>query len=352
MFKPDRSAAICTAALPDCLNYGTLTPVTRRADLAQRSPAPDLHSLVMAIDQQNPAHKPARLVLYIHGYNNGFAQAYTSASTFLAYATPAPSTSPAPVVFYSWPANGKAVKYLDDETNNTWSAVHFRTVLQGLLADPDAPPQIDVVAHSMGNRLLMDALVYLQESRAQTAPIGRPSSCVVGSGDASDANRKDPSGQFVCHHIGQVVSFEPDVDSATFFEGSEHAETIAEGFTLYGSRADYALELSRELHGHCRAGQLFCDLALPLAKNVNIIDASIFRCDFFGHSYWDASPTVEHDLGVLLSSPTVMSNDPPGAPRTPAVMEYVAQGVDRSISLAHYRFKAHQPGDDACGAGP
>ena len=78
----------------------------------------------------------------------------------------------------------------------------------------------------------------------------------------------------------------------------------------------YALELSRELHGHCRAGQLFCDLALPLAKNVNVIDASIFRCDFFGHSYWDASPTVEHDLGVLLSQ-GVMSNDPPGTPRTP-----------------------------------
>lgn len=353
MFKNDRSTKICPIALAGgeaalnafCLNYGTLTPKVLNAPFAVNSPAPTLHELIQAINSNLPA-KPQTLIIYIHGYNNRFDQAYMAASTFLAHVD-----SSVPVIFYSWPANGKTLKYVDDETNNTWSMTHFRAMLLELLNDSDAPQNVDIIAHSMGNRLLMDSLEYLQQSQAHAASVsGSGGTCILGSGDpATDASRAS------CHHIGQVISFEPDVDSATYFEGSERiagtipSSSVAQGLTLYGSMADYALELSRELHGHCRAGQLFCDFSMPIAPNVNVIDASLFRCDFFGHSYWDVSRTVESDLTTLIEKGVMVPNDPGSSVRPN--LQYYQHGTTRN-PIPHYTFTSVAQGDNSCSADP
>ena len=241
------------------------------------------------------------LTIFVHGYNNGFGSAYAVASQIIANF----STSNA-VLFYDWPANfGKPQKYIDDETNNAWTMQHFRKLLVALLNDPSAPPTINIVAHSMGNRVLFDAVAYLAEARVQTAPdAGTSGPCIEGGDAETDARRTG------CHHIGQVVSIEPDVDSGTYYGAVPLMARAARGVTIYGSTHDNALQLSRELHGHCRAGQTFCEYDPPALDNVNGIDASIFSCDIWGHSYWSASATMQQDLKSLLQSGTMSTTGP------------------------------------------
>jgi len=357
MFQRDRSTPYCpTESTPTgagvpaqqgqtepelCLRFGTLTPVSFDASRATNSPIPSEPGLAEALGSySNP--RPSAMIIYIHGYNNRFDQAYQDASTFPTLYSSTGTTPKIPVLMFSWPANGKTLKYLDDETNLSWSATHFRELLLRLLNDPSAPPEIDLVAHSMGNRLLLDSLVYLEESHSQTTSVTGDAAvkCVIASPDSTtDANRPE------CHHIHEVISFEPDVDSATFFEASERVARVADGFTLYGSTADYALELSRELHGHCRAGQLFCNLDMPDRSNINLIDATIFRCDFWGHSYWAVSTTVRGDVMALLTG-----GQPMKPTETRPNISY--EPADRNIPVPHYAFTSFNGDDSACMADP
>jgi Alpha/beta hydrolase of unknown function (DUF900) len=78
---------------------------------------------------------------------------------------------------------------------------------------------------------------------------------------------------------------------------------------MYGSSHDNALRLSRDLHGHCRAGLVNCDYAIPSVSNFNAIDASIFHCDLLGHGYWVASDTLHVDFAALLMHGVMMGGE-------------------------------------------
>jgi esterase/lipase superfamily enzyme len=89
------------------------------------------------------------LYIFIHGYNTTFDQAAQHA-TALAY------FSKQPTLLYSWPSAGKLFSYSHDEGNVEWSLEHFGRLIDNLQRfKVTEPRRITLIAHSMGNRLLI-----------------------------------------------------------------------------------------------------------------------------------------------------------------------------------------------------
>ncbi|MGC1380221.1 MAG: alpha/beta hydrolase [Candidatus Baltobacteraceae bacterium] len=287
-----------------------------------------------------------RVVVLLHGFNSDFAGTLDQARALRDYIRQQPGSDGSTVVMiYAWPAKAAdfvfpkdLLKYTDDETNNTWAALHLRDFLAALL-DADPSLSVDLVAHSMGNRLMLDSALALREQSYASAAgqANCPPAAVAGN---------------YCGRIGQIVGIEPDVDMETFAEAALRLSGFANGVTLYGHTKDYALLGSEKLHGHCRAGQLYCDgvFPTPTFSNgdwwLNVVDATlIMKCDpLFHHSYWPLSTTVLRDLAALIVGDGVMSSS---APRKN--IQYVAGAVDGgSVSFPHYRIASLDPDDAKC----
>lgn len=249
------------------------------------------------------------VVLLITGFNHSFSSSIEDARALSAALDAATVNRPViPVIVYSWPTKaadfsglGVAPRYPDDETNNTWSALHLRQFLGAFLdADPNRPLKVDIMAHSMGNRLLLDVLLIL---RSET---------LAQDGYRTPCTESTQPGHY-CKRIGNVITIEPDVDEQTYAEQAEELADFVNGITLYGSTIDHALEFSQKLHWHCRAGELNCGDAY-FAPTLTVIDATnLRRCDpIFHHSYWPVSSIILSDLAELIASSNATVS---GAPR-------------------------------------
>lgn len=304
-FSNERPVAACMPAPACALHYGIV-----RANGPALGVVESLGSFDDFMTAMHGAYPSASsATIYVHGFNNGFEDPTRLAAGAVAALVPAGVP-----IAYSWPSKHATVKYIDDETNNGWDAEHFRDFLVALLSRPDAPQTVNILAHSMGNRPVVAALVYL--ARAKPALAG---------------------------HIGQVVLAAPDVDAATFWEAVPTMAQAAIGITVYGSSHDEALQLSRLLHGHCRAGLIGCNDALAGAltplSNLNVIDASYFKCDMLGHGYWSSSTTMLRDIGSLMNAGTMV----PGTTRP---------NLAPTATSNRYRFISAQADDGGCAAQP
>jgi len=302
--SPEREIDPCTVTSTPpgtrCyMTYGQLTPMDPsdpNKATARNQKAASVDELLRYIHSAFP--NAQKILVFVHGYNQNFVDPWNVAARTVAALDPQ-----TPVILYSWPSTDRLLKYFDDETNNTWGAVHFEDFLQDLLQNSDAPPTIELLAHSMGNRLIVNALDASYRAHLHTAPLNGTTPCIFGSDTGTDALRPG------CHHFGQVVFAAPDVDSATFYEAVPHMAAVADGLTLYGSNHDKALTLSRDLHGHCRAGLIGCDTSVSkLLHNFNAIDASLFACDFLDHGYWSSSYTMKRDIARVFAGGTMPPN--------------------------------------------
>jgi esterase/lipase superfamily enzyme len=114
-------------------------------------------------------HKEALLTpdktffVFAHGYKYVFRRALFSAAKLAYYAE-------RPLILYSWPSVGKLRSYSSDENNVEWSQDHFNDMvvqLEKLCAD-DPSVHIRMMAHSMGNRLVVRACPLLREQKCFT----------------------------------------------------------------------------------------------------------------------------------------------------------------------------------------
>ena len=298
-FTNDRPIAACQVSAA-CMHFAFVSatgPI-----LAAPAALADLNGFVAAMRTAYPTADTA--IVFVHGFNNDFGG--PARLTAGVVASLAPDAVP---IVYSWPSKHATARYIDDESNNQWDAEHFRDFLVGLLSAPDAPKTVHIIAHSMGSRVVLAGLQYL--GNAKPALSGR---------------------------IGQVVFAAPDIDATTFWEGVPAMSSVARGVTVYSSAHDEALQLSRLLHGHCRAGLTGCNDAFLLPPNVNAVDSSFFRCDILGHGYWSASTTIVADITQMMKS-GVMSD-------TALRPNIVAQGSNR------FRFGSATTGDSGCAAEP
>ncbi|MHA6324385.1 alpha/beta hydrolase [Roseivivax sp. CAU 1753] len=205
--------------------------------------------------------------VFVHGFNVRFDQA-TKRAAQIAYDM---EYDGVPIV-YSWPSRGSTISYVADTAVVQLSARRLTGFLDDLVERSGATT-IHIVAHSMGNRALTEALELMALRRG------------VKPGDAP--------------LLGQILFAAPDVDADLFAEMIPTIRPLARRLTLYASESDWALVTSRKLHGDMpRAGQGGDDtLAIPL---VDSIDMSELGEDMLAHSYFADDSSALTDMMALF----------------------------------------------------
>lgn len=209
--------------------------------------------------------------VFVHGFNTSFEDAARRTAQ-LAYDLDFDGTP----IFYAWPSQASTTSYIVDEAAVNSSGRHMAEFLETVMAQSGAR-RVHLIAHSMGNRALIEAM---QTYLAKRAP---------------DKREK---------LFGQVVFTAPDVDREYFTQAIDSLKPAAERTTLYASDNDLALATSRKLHGAPRAGLAGeTIIALP---GMDTIDMSGIEADLLGHSYFAANSGAIYDLFRLL-----WRSDPP-----------------------------------------
>jgi esterase/lipase superfamily enzyme len=220
---------------------------------------------VRALRQQIKDSPSKDLFIFVHGFNNTFEDAARRAAQ-MAYDLDFDGT---PMLF-SWPSQGSATAYAVDEAAVGISGRKMADFLDTVVAQSGAE-RIHVLAHSMGNRALIEAL---QTYLAKRTPDNRQ------------------------HIFGQIVFTAPDVDRDYFVDALDSLRGAAERVTLYASGNDYALRSSQFLHGAPRAGT--AGNVIVRLRGLDTIDMSAVPADALGHSYFAANSGAIYDIFRLL----------------------------------------------------
>jgi len=220
---------------------------------------------VSTLRQQIKSSPSKDLFIFVHGFNNTFEDAARRAAQ-MAYDLDFDGTP----LLYSWPSQGSATAYAVDEAAVGISGRKMADFLDTVV-DQSGAERIHVLAHSMGNRALIEAL---QTYLAKRAPENRQ------------------------HIFGQIVFTAPDVDRDYFMDVIKSFQGAAERVTLYASSNDYALRSSQIIHGAPRAGNAG-DMIVRL-PGLDTIDMSAVPADALGHSYFAANSGAIYDIFRLL----------------------------------------------------
>jgi esterase/lipase superfamily enzyme len=221
------------------------------------------------------------LLLFVHGYNVTFDEAIFKAAQ-IAY----DSNFQGSVLVFSWPSMGGLFKYDYDYQSALFSPGHLLSVLS-MITHEIGNKKIFVVAHSLGNQILVDAL--------QQAALGH-----------------------VALNISELVLAAPDVDKDVFLSKAQQIKSVAGNITLYASSSDKALLASDKKTWGLRLGYIGAGGPI-LINGVETIDVSTLGDDMFGlnHGTFSDNKVALDDLGRLITS----GIHPPGV-RSP-ILRYV-----------------------------
>jgi esterase/lipase superfamily enzyme len=202
--------------------------------------------------------------VFVHGFNVTFADAARRTAQ-MAYDM---NFSGLPIL-YSWPSRGSVLSYISDTAVVNLSGRRLTLFLEEVVARSGAE-RIHLVAHSMGNRALTDALeLYALRNR------DRPPS------------------------FDQVLFTAPDLDAGLFAEMARTIRPTATRLTLYTSDKDWALAVSRRLHGDAaRAGQ--GGDGILLSPVFDTVDMTMIGEDILAHSYFANNASALTDIFSLF----------------------------------------------------
>lgn len=206
-------------------------------------------------------------LVFVHGFNNTFEDAlYRNAQIVWDLQYTGLS------ILFTWASRGDVADYFYDKESAYLARNAFIELLQRLRSKYGIE-QINVLAHSMGNLIALDAL-------------------------ANYAHTSSPD------QIARLIMAAPDVDRDQFEEQAPVAKAIVGDMTLYASSADRTLALSRRLAGGVpRAGDVPVDGPVIL-QNVETIDVTAVGDDIFGlnHDVFAGSRDVLEDISVMLTT--------------------------------------------------
>ncbi len=222
--------------------------------------------------------------VFIHGFNNSFEAAVTRTAELwydLGF--------DGPPITYSWPSRGGSLwsgvfGYFADSETIKWSVNHLADFLLDLVDETsadrlaaDEPARIHLIAHSMGSRLLTQALLAVADD---LNGMGRPVFC-------------------------DVILAAPDIDRDLFQDVivlDLLRSSVAEHYTLYASSSDNVIKTSQKLQAYPRAGNADEGLVAVRHDRFDTIDASAVSSGWLGlnHDYFITEPRVLQDLIEIL----------------------------------------------------
>lgn len=200
--------------------------------------------------------------VFIHGYNVGFEDAVKRTAQLAR-----DMRFQGVPILYSWASAANKSRYPKDEETIEFTKKRLKEFLQNLSRKSGAK-KIHLIAHSMGNRALMGALSLL------------------------------PAPTVSAKLFKQVVLTAPDIPRQDVETLIAAAGANAERITLYASKKDKALLLSRKFHSYQRLGYVY---EFPFyIFGMDSIDASKVKTDFTGHSAFAKTRTILGDLSALV----------------------------------------------------
>jgi esterase/lipase superfamily enzyme len=200
--------------------------------------------------------------VFIHGFNVDFEGAIFRTAQ-ISYDL---GFDGAPIL-YSWPsmASLSPVGYSTDSNNADWTASHLRWFLEDVAAQSGAQ-KIHLIAHSMGNKALVNALDRMTASSTKK--------------------------------FSQIVLTAPDIDAGTFVELADAVKRNGQMATLYASANDVALLASKQWQTYRRAGDI--SEGVTIIPGIDTIDVSAIDTNFIGHFYYGDNTSVVSDIMLLL----------------------------------------------------
>ncbi len=205
--------------------------------------------------------------VFIHGFNVSFEKAVKRAAQ-LAHDMQFDGLP----IAYSWPSRHSVLEYVADTAVVRLSGRRLAGFLEDVVQKSGAKT-IHLVAHSMGNRAMTDALELIAARR-------------------SLSNLQQPP-------LDQVIFAAPDVDADLFVEMVKTISPLARRLTLYASNNDWALKVSQKIHGDSkRAGQ--GGIGTVVSGAMDSIDMSSLGGDMLAHGYFAKETSALLDLASLF----------------------------------------------------
>jgi esterase/lipase superfamily enzyme len=250
--------------------------------------------------------KSRRVLVFVHGFNNR----YEDAVYRFAQIVHDSKADVAPVLF-TWPSRGSIFAYNYDKESTNYSRDALEDMLSRLSKDPKVG-EVTIMAHSMGSWLTVEALRQMAIRDGRVAP-----------------------------KIQNVILASPDLDVDVFTNqfaalGPKHPK-----FTLFVSRDDRALGLSRRISGDIdRLGQVDPTVE-PYATEfekagITVLDLTALKTgDNLNHGKFAESADVVKLIGNrLIAGQSVTDSDVGLGDRLGAVALGAAQTVGGAASVA------------------
>src|SRR5690606_35077345 len=208
-----------------------------------------------------------RALVFIHGYRTPF-----DGSVYRAAQIVHDSGYKGTPVLFSWASTGRTVDYIYDNNSATMARDGLEKTLR-LLRQAGAT-RVDIVAHSMGNWLTMEALRQLAISGERAATLG----------------------------LGDVVLASPDIDDDVFKSQLRRIGKPERPFIVRISHDDRAPQLSSILPGNRpRVGDYGDDKALADLGVVAVDVSSLSSGDRLNHARFADNPVLIQLIGDRLN---------------------------------------------------
>jgi esterase/lipase superfamily enzyme len=258
--------------LPSLTRFEFVADPTRHFQLASVVPTESRDAFYEDLRTAVGAADGREMFVFVHGFHNTFEDA-----AFRTEQMAHDTEFPGPPVFFSWPSQGTLLDYLTDAENVDTSILHLQDFLREL-HDRSGAQRIHLIAHSMGSRALSNAVAEFEGAYRS-------------------------SGRF-----GELVFAAPDIKADRMTQLAGRFLPTVERVTLYASRHDSALVLSRALQGQSasyqRAGETW---PTPLvAPPIQTIDVSLVTR---GHSYVADSGRILGDMADLITRRRELTGD-------------------------------------------
>jgi len=228
---------------------------------------PDASDFEAALKKSIATHD-GRALVFIHGYNTGFDDAVYRAAQIFNDA----DYSGTPIMF-SWPSAGRMLDYVYDQNSATTARDALEETLR--LVVRAGAKRIDIVAHSMGSWVTMEALRQL-----------------AISGD------RDLGGR-----LADVVLASPDLDIDVFKSQMRRYGVPKKTFLILTSQNDRALTLSGFIAGNQPRLGDYSDAKELTNLGVVVVDVTkVSSGDWLNHTKFAENPILVRLLGERLSS--------------------------------------------------
>jgi esterase/lipase superfamily enzyme len=267
---PDAARQVGEVQWPQRLPGNPATEfVTTQAEVVDRAKA-------LAWFRQRIRTAPRHQVLvFIHGFNNRFEDAVFRFAQIVH-----DSKAPVAPILFTWPSRGSVLAYGYDRESTAYSRNALESLLNAIAANPDTG-EISILAHSMGNSLVLETLRQMAIRDRRVTP-----------------------------KIRNVLLAAPDVDVDLAREAilDMGPKTQRPTFTLFVSQDDRALSVSRRVWGSsARLGAINPDeepyrTALRRA-DITVLDLTKLRAgDSLNHGKFAESPEVVQLIGRQLAT--------------------------------------------------